>query len=108
MENKEKTKITEIVEKLTAEQYVVMQLQKAEHTISENKNILDDLERDNLILTKDNRALNEIVMFIFKHFDFEFINNNDLYVSYGHIKVEDTELKQLIERAIENAKVEEE
>ena len=107
MENKEKTKITEIVERLTAEQYVVMQLQRAENTISQNKNILDGLERDNLILTKNNRALNKIVNFIFKHMNFYFLNDNDLYVA-GHIKVEDTEIKQLIEKAIENAKVEEE
>ena len=107
MENKEKTKITEIVERLTAEQYVVMQLQRAENTISQNKNILDGLERDNLILTKSNRALNKIVNFIFKNINFYFLNDNDLYVA-GHIKVEDTEIKQLIEKAIENAKVEEE
>ena len=107
MEDKE-IKLAEIVERLTAEEYVVMQLQRAENTISQNKNILDDLERDNLILTKSNRALNQIVEFIFKHFEFEFASGNELFVSYGHVGVESKELKQLIERAIENAKVEEE
>lgn len=87
------------IEKLTAEEYVVMQLQMAENTINRNTALLATEQRNNSILKMRNDKLASAISFIFKNFEFEFVNKK-LYVTYGYAEVEDESLKQIIENLI--------
>lgn len=89
------------IEKLTAEEYVVMQLQMADNTINRNKILLESVQRDNGFLKIKNDKLVNIIDFIFKNFEFEFVGKK-LYVTYGYAEVEDESLKRIIEETIKN------
>lgn len=101
MNNQEKSRIrrfgvVETVEKLTADQYVVMQLQRAENTISRNKIYMENIERENSILKRDNDEMLKILKFIFENFEFE-IRHYILCVTAGHAEITDSKIISNIE-----------
>lgn len=91
-----KINLVETVEKLTADQYVVMLLQRANYTISQNKIYMENIERENNILKRDNDEMLKILKFIFENFEFE-VRHYILWVTGGHAEITDSKIISSIE-----------
>ena len=83
------------IEKVTAEEYVVIKLQQLENELNRNVTLLSEERKNNCFLSKKNDLLVKIVNLIFKNFEFEF-KHYILLVSAGQVEVDEPELVSTI------------
>lgn len=96
----------EPIQKLTAEEYVVMKLQEANNDINRSSALLSKERENNVFLHNKNDLLVKILDFIFENFEFTLTNNHTLYSNYCHAEVTDQAIENVIKKLIEKYKEE--
>lgn len=96
----------EPIQKLTAEEYVVMKLQSTENNLRRNEILLNKQQETSVFLNNKNDLLVKVLVFIFENFEFTLTDGHVLYSNYCHAEVTDQAIENVIKKTIEECKEE--
>ena len=91
----------EPIQKLTAEEYVVMKLQSTENNLRRSEILLNKEQENCLFLNNKNDLLVRVLDFIFENFEFTLTDSGVLYSNYCHAEVTDQAIENVIKKVIE-------